>query len=230
MERKCGYTHAVTHRDSRNCSTAHIWQKRGDCFIYIQNNNKTTATHFLKERKVPSIRLQKKKRLPRSTTIAFSRCKEIHAHTETHTYKYLPASTRWITLGYRKYYPRHKSWGTMAGALQRAAVFPRHSKTQRKVLSRFVSSALYWESWPGSASYYLLWLDLKVSPCLFLRWGSGARLRREGLDFVYECKSARWPELLSSSLVFSCGSISLRRCAEAGPPKGLFRVFVVLLS
>lgn len=173
---------------------------------------------------------KKNKRLTKSTTAAFSRYKEIHAHIETHTYKYLPASTRWIAPGYRKYYPRHKSWGTMAGALQRAAVFPRHRKTQRKVFSRFVRPALYWESWPGTASYYLLWLDLKVSPCPFLQCSSGAWLQREGLNFVYECKSARWPELLSSSLVFSCGSLSLWRCAEAGPPKGLFRVFLVLLS
>lgn len=223
------HTRGYTQRQPQLFNSTHLTEKRRLFYLYSkqQQNN---SNPFPKRKKGPIYMTVKKKRLPRSTTIAFSRCKEIHAHTETHTYKYLPASTRWITLGYRKYYPRHKSWGTMAGALQRAAVFPRHSKTQRKVLSRFVSSALYWESWPGSASYYLLWLDLKVSPCLFLRWGSGARLRREGLDFVYECKSARWPELLSSSLVFSCGSISLRRCAEAGPPKGLFRVFVVLLS
>lgn len=92
----------------------------------------------------------------------FSRCKEVRTHIQTHTYKYLPDSTRWITPAYGKYYPRHKSWDTTARAVQQAAVLPSHSETQRKVVSRFVSSALHWASWPGSVSYYLLWLDLKV--------------------------------------------------------------------
>lgn len=134
----------------------------------------------------------KNKRLPKSTTSrehlpGVKRSMHTYRHRRTNTCRPAPDELHWVTvnivLGIS---PKT----LMARARQRAAVLPSHGKTQRKVCKL---SAILGEL---TGLCFVLFTVIRsqsilVSLRLFLPWGSGAGLRGEGYNFVYDCKSAR---------------------------------------
>lgn len=150
-----------------------------------------------------------------------------YRHRRTSTCRPAPDELHWVIVNIILGISPEALWPGQYSRLPGSQATVKHNE---KWCLQFVSSALYWES---SASYYLPWLDLKV---YLFRWVS---FYRGALALVYREKDAilYMTVNLQGDLncpaevcFFSCDSISLRRCAEAGPPKGLFHVFVVLLS